>query len=113
MKSKFTPGPWRLETGQTKIGDTEDYDEWAEVSAYHPSGDIRICNVDMDLTDEFQESEANARLIAAAPEMYAALKELWFFLREDDGAMVSAKFQEAINITKEAIAKAEGVTNAK
>lgn len=56
-KGKFTQGPWRVES----------FRDFASIMA----GEDEICYIDDDLTCENVSS--NARLIAAAPEMYALL----------------------------------------
>lgn len=64
IKPAFTPGPW------IAVGD------WVE----HPSEDVAdICTCDPRFLDqegrrEDAEMRANAKLIAAAPDMYEALK---------------------------------------
>lgn len=61
----FTPGPWDAEEG---IGGRS-----CDWQIYPP----HALRDDTPLADAY--SEANARLIAAAPEMYAALKEIVHF----------------------------------
>ena len=56
-KGKFTQGPWRVDA----------FRDFASIMA----GEDEICYIDDDLTCE--NVSANARLIAAAPEMYALL----------------------------------------
>lgn len=56
-KGKFTQGPWRVES----------FRDFASIMA----GEDEICYIDDDLTCDSVSS--NARLIAAAPEMYAFL----------------------------------------
>ena len=56
-KGKFTQGPWRVEV----------FRDFASIM----SGIDEICYIDDDLTCE--NVSANARLIAAAPEMHALL----------------------------------------
>jgi hypothetical protein len=51
-----------------------------------------------------EESKANARLIAAAPDLLAACKAVV----EEDGFRGSALMRKRIDAMKEAIAKAEG-----
>lgn len=72
--SAHTPGPWSVEYDKTG-----GYD--CMTSGYHvgPPSALRgvrsVVTVDTRRNDnEDPESEANARLIAAAPEMYEALK---------------------------------------
>lgn len=74
MKSEpgFTPGPWIVADGwpgemEKKIT-TDDRDDSATVA---------ICQMDVDFIGPIgEEQEANARLIAAAPELYAAVENL-------------------------------------
>lgn len=63
---KFTPGPWHPEVQEDDDGGgilTIRNDVAVEIGAICPQGDIR-------------ETEANARLIAAAKEMYEALQAM-------------------------------------
>ena len=55
--AKYSPGPWRVESSR----------DFASIMA----GEDEICYIDDDLTCE--NVRENARLIAAAPEMYALL----------------------------------------
>lgn len=59
IAEKFTPGPWL-------ITNTDD----SKAALLRSNGEL-ICKVDLDYN---QNGEDNAKLIAAAPEMYAALK---------------------------------------
>lgn len=56
--SKFTQGPWYFNTKERCVARGE------------ANGDVRICYMD----DDSAEDDANARLIAAAPDLLAALK---------------------------------------
>jgi hypothetical protein len=60
---QFTPGPWHV------VGRAEEYN--LAVCAPRPGNEDRLDSV---LGDE--HAEANARLIAAAPELYEALEAL-------------------------------------
>ena len=64
-----TPGPWRITTDFIGVYDSEAR---------------RIANMDSDGAPDFSEDEtlANARLMAAAPEMLAALEAVIDDLRE-------------------------------
>lgn len=65
-KPKFTPGPWFFlnQTEYIAISGTDKYKRYvAEI-------DTRIFGSSQE------EMKANARLIAAAPEMYSVLKEI-------------------------------------
>ena len=64
-EAKFTPGPW------SHIGDTAGY-----ITITAPNG-FGLAEVDIDDTFDQQEpgeGEANANLIAAAPDLYEALE---------------------------------------
>lgn len=66
MNTNHTPGPWRVANGRIYS------------RAYQTALDLRlfvICDLDMG-NDPRGEQESNARLIAAAPELLAALQEL-------------------------------------
>jgi len=85
--SKHTPGPWHLHIG----------DDYAEVSVQCGDATIEIFNAYRD-----EECvDADARLIAAAPDMLAALRAL-----DDVNLDVGGVF--AREIVDAAIAKAEG-----
>ena len=84
--SKHTPGPWEVTFGKA---------EGCGEFAVH--NDVTICTGDNEAT----AWEANARLIAAAPELLAACKELLGWAKEVDG---ENRWPEVAA----AIAKAEG-----
>ena len=106
--TKHTPGPWHIGVGN------------GEGSIFADNGRTRIeiggttlypiCQVNRKWEDE--EDEANARLIAAAPELLQAIKDLF---REcamvhkswGDGANTK-EADAAIKRAKDAIAKATG-----
>ena len=67
-KAKHTPGPWRI---QDEYDGTLPIDGWSEQA----EESCEICRVSLDMLDE-QERAANAALIAAAPELLAALETL-------------------------------------
>jgi hypothetical protein len=71
---KHTPGPWRWEWDSLGIqiysqGETE-----GSIATVHEDIEAQL-----GVGDNDNMGEANARLIAAAPEMYAALKDLMEF----------------------------------
>lgn len=101
--SKHTPGPWtylRNPEGTRWIIDAGAFHAIAATAGYEP------------------DNEANARLIAAAPEMLDALEAVWKYslviessVRRGDGPEQYAGVLEALRLVKEvraAIAKAEG-----
>jgi hypothetical protein len=91
--SKHTPGPWRSDL---------DKGEWYVVDAEH--------TIVAELPGAYGEAQrANAHLIAAAPELYEALRRI--SLAEADGldcARDSMVLERAINIARATIAKAKG-----
>lgn len=78
--SKHTPGPWDVNEGDFGIYQLETSDQIAEVFSHHPPAEL----------------EANARLIAAAPELLEALKHARSQMLHPD------------QMIDEAIAKSEG-----
>lgn len=108
-----TPGPWTLETVKTSVGVCHKVGEF-------PSRGTRPTTYACIYEDgssgwrllergDFSGSElyANARLVAAAPDLLASAKEfvaLYDGLRDSIGKSVSEKLERA----EAAIAKAEG-----
>lgn len=82
-----TPGPWIAKAG---IG------RW-NVTTASPPRTFNICSINSDRI----EQEANARLIAAAPDLLEALKELLFDAFED-------AHPDAVKRARAAIARATG-----
>lgn len=96
---KHTPGPWKcMESNFTDEGSFEEATIWYMGSGTDANPMRHIAIIRCGL----RESEANARLIAAAPELLEALKAL-----REKSRMAEA-FDECIAADK-AIAKAEGV----
>ncbi len=91
MKTKHTPGPWRYEESTKTI------------RAVHSNYWL----VTMDSWDGAINNEANAQLIASAPELLEALK-LLIKNHEDIGIVNVTLDERIIAISKQAIAKAEG-----
>lgn len=87
--TQTTPGPWGLMSGMPTnvLG----------------NGGIRVARCDFDGDFGHPECAANARLIAAAPDLLEAVKE--FCRRVEAGEVRSIK---SYAIFKAAIAKAEG-----
>jgi hypothetical protein len=107
MKNKIehTPGPWRL---------TTDYEEKLYIKGSNSSAPLavvvplprgvlcRLCGKKIHSHCISNEGEANARLIAAAPELLAALEEMEIMVQD------RAYSQIVIDRTRAAIAKAKG-----
>lgn len=87
-----TPGPWKVSMGSTHVGGPK-------------SG---ICKFE-SIHGMYQNHEANARLIAAAPELLEGLKGLLQVIETDQLVPESVSYmQEA----RKAVAKAEGRSDA-
>lgn len=61
MNEQHTPGPWTMEPRNYSIADTGDYDGCYEVRGANKERVVELWG---------DEDEANARLIAAAPELF-------------------------------------------
>jgi hypothetical protein len=92
IETKFTPGPWRTMPNKTFEDDIMiEADNWQIAMALADCGDA----------ESQDESEANARLIASGPDLYAMLDEA-------NGAwMVMA---EELSLTPEQVARHNALT---
>ena len=104
MEAKHTPGPWVIADGGPIIADSqnmiavtldmfdsnEDLSTWIQTRVTRP------------------EREANARLIAAAPELLEALEELVTALDYAVTRRSRARRDAAVKSARAAIAKARG-----
>jgi hypothetical protein len=94
--SKHTPGPWKVETERFRPRDIDYF-----VVPSNPDSGIAICEIYR------KPYKANARLIAAAPELLSALK-----LAEEailDAERIAGFGQPMVlSHIRDAIAKAEG-----
>ena len=106
--SKHTPGPWFVNwAGSGKNGQFV-YDE---CYVYAPSSGVEDVAVAADIADPLtgKPSEANARLISAAPELLAELEKMvkafLVYAPKTDGAEYNC-----VNTARAAIAKAEGTS---
>lgn len=103
--SAHTPGPWNLLP--------EECDRpYVRVRGTVPGGRFKIANVLTPAYEgvherEAKETRANARLIAAAPELLAALKLMLKGTDEDCGR-IQCPHKSAVTAAFSAIAKAEG-----
>lgn len=87
--SNHTPGPWRT-------------DGWTIIAG----NAINIAYTRTAIAEREEEQQANARLIAAAPDLLAALLELLRLWDEDD--MDQCVYDRAESLARAAIAKAVG-----
>ena len=98
--SNHTPGPWIV--AEDQVGD-DDGNVIADVTLYNE------WNTTEGIVTKEMPWEANARLIAAAPEMYDALRDLY----NASLVMERPRFYKALAEAKKLIAKIEGNTNEK
>lgn len=83
---KHTPGPWLLSHHNAPIADTGDYDL---VTTIDGSDNHRVA----DWFNGSEVDEANAKLIAAAPELLSALKAVLPLVKHtDDNGWHQMKF---------------------
>ena len=69
MSAKHTPGPWTIRYRTNVFGIRRDVGH---------VGSVAVCGGhDSNQVDCGPESEANARLIAAAPDLLEALRDMW------------------------------------
>jgi hypothetical protein len=110
-----TSGPWRIHRGyeneQTKTITGDDGETWQFTHTYISQGDKIIAEVQHQSKNsgwphvhDVEEMWANARLIAAAPEMLEALK--WAVQQIEDD--LDPDHREAMDACLAAISKAEG-----
>lgn len=102
---KHTPGPWVL-------NDSEVVSEWgfSDQDLFHPikaEGCGVVGWVDGTPIDD-EERQANAWLIAAAPDLLAALKDILKY--EDDVLPEGSRGREIYDAAYAAITKAEGLS---
>ena len=108
-ETKFTPGPWQYRFKTIK-------DDWGEVRR-HDGRLVAKCVFGWWTDDELNEhrknktdpAAANASLIAAAPDLYAALKDLDdAFCGENRTKEDRFRSRQAIIAARAALAKARG-----
>lgn len=110
--SGHTPGPWTF-SKDDQLGDTRFYIAQEEGAPYTPDySDVATLIAETCSGDRVRVQEANARLIAAAPELLEALQRLiphahfmTMCATAEDHIVVAA-----VDRARDAIAKATGAT---
>ena len=107
--SGHTPGPWEvLPESDSHEGTLNIVSEYEEKGGRASANWIAEC----DLQSDEAQNRANARLIAAAPELLDALRELIaagdYCITTDDDAKAMLRFGDAHKAARAAIAEAEG-----
>ena len=98
MSEKFTKGPWKA---------TYDSQLQTAIEIYNTEDRVMVAVLpDRGTIEAMSEIEANANLIAAAPDMYEALEEVWRIL---DSTMPLSRDNRADRI-KRILWKARGET---
>lgn len=102
MSTQHTPGPWEID------------DEYVKQSGNPDVGICRVLNMDKGGDKQWFRgpiTEANAHLIAAAPDMYEALKELYAVVKGECPSLLDEDSGGDSRLALEiesALAKAEG-----
>jgi hypothetical protein len=104
-QSQHTPGPWNcVEKGYKGLAAGIVRDKYND-----PVADCRYSEIASRDAKSPETIDANARLIAAAPEMYEALKRLYPLAWKGDISISPSKPEDpALKFAREAITKAEG-----
>lgn len=104
-QAKHTPGPWMLTEGDR-------FDKEMVITTQHRLDESIgcICEMDVYFTGQIGiEQEANARLIAAAPELLIALNDvLSEFAKDGHGGEFEDGEHPYVDAARAAIAKATG-----
>lgn len=87
-----TPGPWTYQYSPYTSQDGK------EIPAFEVNGVEKVCDTNEDRPSE--EQEANARLIAAAPELLAAAKKVVRRWKKGDLAEAVRELNAAISTAK-------------
>ena len=96
MESKHTPTPWKIERSGMYL--TIQTNSWTIAEVFRS---------DYDSATVIQTQEANAKLIAAAPDLLEAL--LWYVENDDtDDTPHNEFYLNGLQRAKDAIAKATG-----
>jgi hypothetical protein len=98
-ETKFTPGPWHKVEGTNEVTALEGLKYICVASLFVPVG-----STSEDLDSRREVMHANAHLIAAAPDLYAALDEILEALFYDDAEGIEGKIKAAYD----ALAQARG-----
>ncbi len=104
--SKHTPGPWVFSKSD-QYGDMRFYVAQADGAPYTPDySDVATLIAETVNSERRYIQEANARLIAAAPELLEALTNLCGLAEKRPGSL--HEYKAAVDSARAAIAKATG-----
>lgn len=95
-----TPGPWIYEySPYTSQDDTE-------ILAFEVHGEEKVC--DTNENRPLEEQEANAQLIAAAPELFDALSYFFNIMHDYPSSVRKGYVTHAKDMARAALARAKG-----
>ena len=102
MKRAHTPGPWICQYSPYTSQDDQ------EIPAFEVHGDRgeKVCDTNEDRPA--LEQEANARLIAAAPELLDALEYFFNIMHDYESSLRKGYIITAFEQARAAIARAKG-----
>lgn len=101
VKVAHTPGPWLFDTFSRGVNDPRSPVKTERGYFVQQKRGLDVCELRTQASRPAEETKANARLIAAAPELLQALKRL---LRESDDGITIGGVEDA----QAAIAQATG-----
>ena len=105
-----TPGPWQVYKGPMNMdGGLNPFFRGIVALLKHSGEDDDVCVI-LDRNEEAHDYEANARLIAAAPELIEALQDLVDWQNGPPLPSYVKGWTESMEKATAAIAKATGVT---
>lgn len=105
MSAAYTPGPWTF-SKDDQFGDTRFYVAQQEGAPYTPHySDVATVIAETCVGDRLAIQQANARLIAAAPEMLEALKVALAMILEE---CADPEHTYQVDVITKAMAKATG-----
>jgi hypothetical protein len=99
-KTARTPGPWIFQYSPWRAQDGSD------IPAFEVHGEEKVC--DTDENRPVEEQEANARLIAAAPEMYDALEHFFNIMHDYESSLQKGYVKHAMDMARAALECAKG-----
>jgi hypothetical protein len=99
-KTARTPGPWTYQYNPYTSQDGK------EIPAFEVHGDEKVCDTIEDRPSE--EQEANARLIAAAPELLEALEYFLNIMHDYESSVRKGYVTHAMDLARAALVQAEG-----
>ena len=115
---KYTAGPWKafgstVYAGEVMIA-TAECEAWRDIAGYDDAPAMPDSPGELNEYGHsthgagVEESWENARLIAAAPELYAALREMAFYFQNDLTSPLAAEMYARVEV---ALARVDGAAS--